>query len=63
MRVLVWIVAETWQATVAAAAAVLPANADLTLLHVRAGDTETVARDARYALLGRPRSRPASGSR
>jgi nucleotide-binding universal stress UspA family protein len=53
MRVLVWIVEETWRATVAAAAAFLPAGADITLLHVRASDAETVARGARYALLGR----------
>jgi nucleotide-binding universal stress UspA family protein len=59
MRALVWIVAETWQATVAAAAALLPADADVTLLYVRASDAETVARDARYGLLGR--SRRASG--
>jgi nucleotide-binding universal stress UspA family protein len=59
MRVLVWIVEETWQATVAAAAAFLPAGADVTLLHVRASDAETVARGARYALLGRSR-RPAA---
>jgi nucleotide-binding universal stress UspA family protein len=55
MRAVVWIVEETWQATVAAAAAFLPAGADITLLHVRAGDAEAVARGARYALLGRPR--------
>jgi nucleotide-binding universal stress UspA family protein len=54
MRVLVWIVEETWQATAAAAAALLPADADVTLLYVRAGDAEAVARGARYALLGRP---------
>jgi len=54
MRVLVWIVEETWQATVAAAAAFLPADADITLLHVRS-DAETVARGARDALLGRSR--------
>jgi nucleotide-binding universal stress UspA family protein len=61
MRVLVWIVEETWRATVAAAAAFLPADADVTLLHVRESDAETVARGARYALLGRSR-RPAAGS-
>jgi nucleotide-binding universal stress UspA family protein len=55
MRALVWIVEETWQATVAAAAAFLPADADVTLLYVRASDAETVARGARYALLGRSR--------
>jgi nucleotide-binding universal stress UspA family protein len=54
MRALVWIVEETWQATVAGAAAFLPADADITLLHVRASDTETIAHAARDALLGRP---------
>ena len=52
MRALVWIVEETWQATVAAAAAYLPADADVTLLYVRS-DAETLARGARSALLGR----------
>jgi nucleotide-binding universal stress UspA family protein len=52
MRALVWIVEETWQATVAAAAAFLPADADVTLLYVTS-DAETVARGARSALLGR----------
>jgi nucleotide-binding universal stress UspA family protein len=61
MRALVWIVEETWQATVAAAAAFVPTGADITLLHVRASDTETVARGARDALLGRPH-RPAAVS-
>jgi nucleotide-binding universal stress UspA family protein len=60
MRALVWIVEETWQATAAAAAAFLPAGADVTLLHVTAGDTQTLARGARAALLGRSR-RPAAG--
>lgn len=55
MRVLVWIVEETWRATVAAAAAFVPADASVTLLHVRASDAEAVAHGARYALLGRPR--------
>jgi nucleotide-binding universal stress UspA family protein len=54
MRVLVWIVEETWQATAAAAAAFLPADADITLLYVRS-DAESVARGARDALLGRSR--------
>jgi nucleotide-binding universal stress UspA family protein len=55
MRALIWIVEETWQATVAAAAAFLPTGTDVTLLYVRAADTETIARAARDALLGRPR--------
>jgi nucleotide-binding universal stress UspA family protein len=54
MRALVWIVEETWQPTVAAAAALLPADADITLLYVRASDAETIAHAARDALLGRP---------
>ena len=54
MRVLVWIVEETWQAAAAAAAAFLPADADISLLYVRS-DAETVARGARDALLGRSR--------
>lgn len=59
MRALVWIVDETWRATATAAAAFLPADADITLLHVRADDAEAVARGAHYALLGRSR-RPAA---
>jgi hypothetical protein len=54
MRVLVWIVEETWQATVAAAAAFAPADAEVTLLYVRASDAEELARGGRYGLLGRP---------
>lgn len=54
MRVLAWIVEETWRATVAASVAFSPADADVTLLHVRASDAEAVARGARYSLLGRP---------
>ena len=59
MRALVWIVEETWKATAAAAATLLPSDADVTLLFVRATEAEAVARGARYALLGR--SRRASG--
>ncbi len=53
MRVLVWIVEDTWKATVAAAAAFLPTAADITLLYVTAGGPEIVARDAWHGLLGR----------
>jgi nucleotide-binding universal stress UspA family protein len=53
MRVLVWIVEDTWKATVAAAAAFVPADADITLLHVTASEAETVARGAWHGLLGR----------
>lgn len=61
MRALVWIVEETWKATAAAAAKLLPADADITLLYVRPSDAETVARGVRYGLLGR--SRRAIGDR
>jgi nucleotide-binding universal stress UspA family protein len=58
MRALVWIVEDTWEATVAEAAAFLPADAEVTLLHVAPGDVETLAEGARQGLLGRPRRRP-----
>src|SRR4029453_17291720 len=51
MRVLVWIVEDTWRATVAAAAAFLPAATDITLLHVTATEAEAVAGGARHGLL------------
>lgn len=53
MRALVWIVEDTWEATVAAAAAMLPAEARVTLLHVAPADVESVAGGARHGLLGR----------
>jgi nucleotide-binding universal stress UspA family protein len=61
MRVLVWLVEETWQAPVAGAAALVPADAEMTLLHVTASDAGAAARGARYGLLGRSH-RPADGS-
>jgi nucleotide-binding universal stress UspA family protein len=53
MRALVWIIEDTWQATVAQAAAYLPADAEITLLHVADTEAEAVARAARHGLLGR----------
>ncbi|MGD0198006.1 MAG: universal stress protein [Solirubrobacteraceae bacterium] len=53
MRALVWIIEDTWQATVAQAAEYLPAQAEVTLLHVADTQTEGVARVARHGLLGR----------
>jgi nucleotide-binding universal stress UspA family protein len=53
MRALVWIVEDTWEATVAEAAAYLPADAEVTLLHVAPGDVETLAEGSRRGLLGR----------
>jgi nucleotide-binding universal stress UspA family protein len=53
MRALVWIIEDTWQATVTEAADFLPNRADITLLHVARTESETVARAARRGLLGR----------
>jgi len=61
MRALVWIVEDTWEATVDEAAAFLPADAEVTLLHVAPTDVETLAAGARHGLLGRPRHRPPHG--
>jgi nucleotide-binding universal stress UspA family protein len=55
MRVVVWIVEETWKAPVAAAAASLPDDAEVTLLHVSPSDACAVARGVRFGLLGRSR--------
>jgi nucleotide-binding universal stress UspA family protein len=53
MRALVWIIEDTWQATVAQGAAFLPSDAEITLLHVASTEPETVALAARRGLLGR----------
>jgi nucleotide-binding universal stress UspA family protein len=55
MRALVWIVEDTWEATVDEAAALLPGDAEITLLHVVDSAVETLAAGAREGLLGRPR--------
>lgn len=53
MRALVWIIEDTWQATIDDAKAFLPSDAEITLLHVAGTEPETVAREARRGLLGR----------
>jgi nucleotide-binding universal stress UspA family protein len=53
MRALVWIIEDTWQATIDDAAAMLPGDAEITLLHVAGTEPETVAHAARRGLLGR----------
>lgn len=53
MRALVWLVENSWQATVDAARALLPDAADVTLLYVVAADVEEVVHAARAGLLGR----------
>ena len=58
MRALIWIVEDTWEATVDEAADLLPAGADVTLLHVASAGPEAVAGGARNGLLGRRRPDP-----
>jgi nucleotide-binding universal stress UspA family protein len=53
MRALVWIIEDTWEATVAAAAALLPAQAEVTLLHASSPVGEALVREGRRGLLGR----------
>jgi nucleotide-binding universal stress UspA family protein len=57
MRALVWIIEDTWQATIDDAKA-LPSDAEITLLHVASTDPEIVAGAARRGLLGRHTPRP-----
>ena len=52
VRAVVWIGEGTWEATVDAAAALLPPDAEIELLHV-AFDAETFVRAGRRGLLGR----------
>jgi len=53
MRTLVWIVEDTWEATVAEAAALVPPDAEITLLHVAPADVEELAGGGRRGLLAR----------
>jgi nucleotide-binding universal stress UspA family protein len=53
MRAVVWIIEDTWQATIDDANALLPSDAEITLLHVASTEPETLARAARRGLLGR----------
>ena len=59
MRALVWIIEDTWQATIDDANAFLPGDADITLLHVASTEPETIAFAARRGLLGRHPPPPA----
>ena len=56
-RALIWIVEDTWQATVDGALAVLGADADVTVLHVAPGDVERLA-EGPGRLGRRPRHAP-----
>lgn len=62
MRVLVWIAENTWEACVDQARALLPGDAEVTLLHVAPTDVEELAAGGRAALLGR-RPPPPPGPR
>ncbi|HTX30667.1 MAG TPA: universal stress protein [Solirubrobacteraceae bacterium] len=66
MRVLVWLVEGSWEATIDGAAALVPEGAEVTLLYVVTGAAEEVVQGARAGLLGRhpppPPDEPALGS-
>jgi nucleotide-binding universal stress UspA family protein len=53
MRALVWIIEDTWQATIDAAKELLADDVEITLLHVASTEPEAAARAARRGLLGR----------
>ena len=53
MRALVWIIEDTWEATVSQAGEFLPADAEITLLVVASIEVEAAAHAARHGLLGR----------
>jgi nucleotide-binding universal stress UspA family protein len=58
MRALIWITESTWEACVAQAGSLLPADAEVTLLHVAASDIEYVAGHPGPGRLGRHRPPP-----
>ena len=58
MRVLLWVVEGTWQGCVDAARPLLPADAEITLLHVAPSEVAEVAGGALAGLLGRGRPGP-----
>jgi nucleotide-binding universal stress UspA family protein len=63
MRAVVWVREETWRATVAAARALLPTQAEITLLYVTPSEAEALARGAGHGLLGRSRRAPSESLR
>ena len=60
MRALVWIIEDTWEATIDDAAQFLPGDTEITLLHVASTEPETVAAAARRGLLGRHPPEPSA---
>ena len=63
MRVLLWVIEGTWAGCVDAAAPALPADAEVTILHVAPSDVPEIAEGARAGLLGRSRPRREPGAR
>ncbi|HJS97024.1 MAG TPA: universal stress protein [Solirubrobacteraceae bacterium] len=53
MRVVVWIAEDTWEGCVDRAGALLPSDAEVTLLHVAPSDVEALASHGGARLLGR----------
>src|SRR5579859_2636068 len=53
MRVLIWLVEDTWEATLAETASLIPSDAQITLLHVATEEAEEVVQGLRAGLLGR----------
>jgi nucleotide-binding universal stress UspA family protein len=53
VRAVIWIVEGTWEGCVDAAAALLPADAEVVLLHAESADARLAAEAARAGLLGR----------
>jgi nucleotide-binding universal stress UspA family protein len=58
MRVTVWIAEGTWEACVEQARQLVPADAQVTLLHVAPTDVEELAAGGPAGLLGRRRPKP-----
>jgi nucleotide-binding universal stress UspA family protein len=58
MRALVWITESSWPACVDRARELLPANAEITILHVAAIDVEALVEHPARGLLGRHHPRP-----
>jgi nucleotide-binding universal stress UspA family protein len=63
VRVLLWVIEGTWAGCVDAAAPALPADAEVTILHVAQSDVPEIAEGARAGLLGRSRPRREPGAR
>jgi nucleotide-binding universal stress UspA family protein len=58
MRAVVWIAEDTWEGCVDRAGALLPADAEVTLLHVAPSDVEALASHGGARLLGRHPPQP-----